>query len=257
MKLFHALILGIVEGISEFLPISSTGHLILASRLLGMPSSEFLKSFEVAIQSGAILAVVALYWRSLLVNFEVMKRVIAAFIPTMVLGLIFYALIKKYLLDNERIVLISLFVGGVLLILFERWHKEGPDAPDKIEQISYKNAILIGVCQTFAMVPGVSRAAMTICGGLALGIKRKTVVEFSFLLAAPTMFAATALDLLKSYKTFSMGDAGALGVGFAASFVTALFAVKFLLKFIQRHNFTAFGWYRMAAALAFALIFLR
>ena len=250
MNLFHALIFGIVEGVTEFLPISSTGHLILTAHLLGFAQNDFIKSFEIVIQLGAILSVVVLYWRSLLVNPEVLKRVITAFIPTAVLGFIFYKLIKKFLL-GESVVLWSLFIGGILLILFELWHEEGKNDAEEITYISYPQAFLIGAFQSIAMIPGVSRAAATICGGLFLGIKRKTIVEFSFLLAVPTVLAATSLDLIKSAGSFSLDQFQFLLVGFTASFVMGIIAIQFLLRFIQNHRFISFGIYRIVIALVF------
>ncbi len=254
MNLYQSLVLGIVEGISEFLPISSTGHLILAGKAMGLDSTEFLKSFEIAIQTGAILAVVVLYWRLLLVNLQVMFRIAAAFVPTMVIGFALYPWIKKYLLGNEEVVLWSLFLGGIFLIVFEKFHRESTSSLTDLSQMSYRTAIIIGACQALAMVPGVSRAAATICCGLALGMNRKAIVEFSFLLAVPTMFAATALDLLKSYHTFTSSEVHFLGIGFIASFVMAILSIKLLLQFIKNHGFTAFGIYRIAAALVFGLI---
>lgn len=254
MNLIDAVSLGIVEGISEFLPISSTGHLILTAKIMGLTQTEFLKTFEIAIQLGAVLAVVFLYWKKLLVNRDIFLKVAAAFIPTAILGAIFYKIIKSVLLDSQKVVLVSLFVGGILLIIFEYFHKEKAEAVDDLEKISYKNAILIGLFQSISMVPGVSRSAATILGGLLLGLKRKTIVEFSFLLAVPTMMAATGLDLLKSHSHFSSDQLGFLLVGLVVSFVVALLSVKFLLHFIQKHNFAWFGVYRILVAVLFWFI---
>ncbi|MFA5059968.1 MAG: undecaprenyl-diphosphatase UppP [Candidatus Omnitrophota bacterium] len=254
MDFFHAIILGIVEGITEFLPISSTGHLILAQRLLGLASTDFIKSFEISIQLGAILAVVVLYWRLLLTNVVIVKKVLAAFIPTAVLGLIFYKLIKKVLLGNEQVVIWSLLLGGIFLIVFELFHREKEGSLDNISAISYRQAVLIGVFQSIAIVPGVSRAAATIIGGLILGLKRKTIVEFSFLLAIPTMAAATALDLLKSASAFSFEQVGLISVGFFVSFGVAILGIKFLLHFIKNNNFIGFGIYRIVVAILFWLL---
>ncbi|MDP2653034.1 MAG: undecaprenyl-diphosphate phosphatase [Candidatus Omnitrophota bacterium] len=251
MNLWDAVILGIVEGITEFLPVSSTGHLLLANRLLGHEPTDFLKSFDITIQLGAILAVVVLYGRSLLVDRKVLMRVAAAFIPTAVAGLIFYKLIKNVLMDSAPVVLWSLFLGGIFLIVFEKFHKEPPGAEGDIRKIPYGTAALIGLFQALAMVPGVSRSAATIIGGLLLGVRRKTIVEFSFLLAVPTMLAATALDLLKNASAFSADQAAFLATGFAASFAVAIFSIKFLLYYIQRNNFILFGVYRIFAALVF------
>jgi undecaprenyl-diphosphatase len=246
MDLLTAAILGIVEGISEFLPISSTGHLILTSHLLGLKHTDFLKSFEIAIQVGAILSVVALYWRDLLINPAVMKRVALAFIPTGVIGLTLYKIIKSYFLGSPSIVLWALATGGLFLIVFECLHQERDDAVARTEDISYKQALIIGLFQALAVIPGVSRSASTIVGGLALGLKRKTIVEFSFLLAVPTMAAATGYDLLKSASLFSLDQMQFLAVGFVMSFIVALLSIKFLLRFIQTHTFIPFGIYRIA-----------
>lgn len=251
MNLFSALVLGVVEGITEFLPVSSTGHLILAAHLLGFSQGEFMKSFEIVIQLGAILAVVVLYWKLLLRDFEVMKRVFVAFLPTATVGFLLYKIIKKYLLAGHGLVVWTLLLGGILIILFERWHKESENSADDIKAISYKHLVFIGLFQCIAMVPGVSRSACTIIGGLLLGIKRKTIAEFSFLLAVPTMLAATALDLVKNASGFSGDQFHFLAAGFIASFVVALLAIKFLIAYIKNHNFTAFGIYRVAAALLF------
>lgn len=254
MDLLTAAILGVVEGISEFLPISSTGHLILASSLLGLKHTDFLKSFEIAIQVGAIASVVVLYWRSLLVDTNILKKVIVAFIPTGIMGLTLYKLIKQFLLGSATIVLWSLFIGGVLLIVFELWHREKEDAIADVGEISWRQALIIGCFQSIAMIPGVSRSAATIVGGLLLGLKRKVIVEFSFLLAAPTMLAATAYDLLKSGSQFSLDQIQFLAAGFVTSFIVALLSIKFLLRYIQTHTFIAFGVYRIALVIFWIMI---
>jgi undecaprenyl-diphosphatase len=254
MTLLAALILGVVEGVSEFLPISSTGHLILASRLLQLPSTAFLKTFEISIQSGAILAVVFLYWRQFL-NMAVLKKLVVGFIPTGIIGLALYGVVKEYLLGNETVVLASLALGGVVLIAFEYWHAEQADAVADISQITYRQAFGVGLFQSFAIIPGISRSASTIVGGLLLGLKRTTIVEFSFLLAVPTMGAATALDMFKNYSTFSTADAGALAVGFLAAFVVALVVIRLFLQYVRTRTFVPFGIYRIViAVLFFALV---
>ena len=201
MTLLQAIILGVVEGITEFLPISSTGHLILASRLLGLAQTDFLKSFEIAIQLGAIASVVLLYWRRFL-ELNVLTRVLVAFIPTGIIGFALYRVIKTYLFDSDTVVLWALGLGGVVLIVFELLHRERDDAVDDVASISYSKAFLIGVFQSLSVVPGVSRAGATIVGGLILGLTRTTIVQFSFLLAVPTMLAATGYDLLKNASSF-------------------------------------------------------
>jgi len=253
MNILQAVILGIVEGITEFLPISSTGHLMLTSRYLGITQTEFVKSFEIAIQSGAILAVAVLYWKTLWKGWEIWKRILAAFFPTALIGTLLYKFIKGYLLGSTSVVLWSLFIGGIFIIIFERIHGEKNDAVGELSSITYRKALLIGLFQSIAVIPGVSRAAATIIGGLLLGLKRKTIVEFSFLLAIPTMGAALALDLVKSAHAFSNENFLVLAVGFIVSFAVALMAIRFLLVFIKRHTFVPFGIYRMLVAVAFWL----
>jgi undecaprenyl-diphosphatase len=251
MSFFDAIIFGIVEGLSEFLPISSTGHLILTAKLLRIPQTDFVKSFEIAIQLGAICSVVFLYFKSLLLDGQVIRRLIVAFVPTGVIGFGLYKIIKGVLLGNAYVVLWSLLTGGILLVVFEWRYREKEGAVADIRKISYKQAALIGTFQALAVIPGVSRAAATILGGLWLGLKRKTIVEFSFLLAVPTMLAATVLDLAKSAGQFSSDQLAYLLVGFGVAFVVAIAAIKSFLGFIQRYNFIAFGVYRILLALFF------
>ena len=257
MNIIQAVILGIVEGVTEFLPISSTGHLMLSGKLLGLVQTEFLKSFEIAIQLGAILSVVVLYRKTLLKGMEIWKRVLVAFLPTACIGLILYKVLKRFLLANNAVVLWSLFLGGIFLIIFELLHREKASSANEIKSISYKQAACIGFFQSIAIIPGVSRSAATIIGGLALGLKRKTIVEFSFFLAIPTMLAATSWDLLHSAATFNRQEFFVLGVGFSVSFLVAIIAIKFLLAFIKQHNFVSFGVYRIIAAVIFWLVWMR
>lgn len=254
MDLLTAIILGIIEGLTEFLPISSTGHLILATELLKIPSSDFIKSFGIIIQLGAILAVVSLYWKKLFTNKKVIIRVFLAFIPTAIIGFIFYSLVKDFLLSSNEVVLVALFVGGLVLIIFELWHKEEELAVGEIENISLPKAFGLGVCQALAIIPGVSRSGATIIGGLAFGLKRTTIVEFSFLLAVPTMVAASGFDLIKSSIGWSGNEIGLLLVGLVTSFLVALLAIKTFLDYIQRHNFIIFGVYRIILAVVFGLL---
>ena len=278
MTIWQSIILGIVQGFTEFLPISSTAHLIISSELLKIPVTDFIKTYNISIQLGSILAVVFLYWRKILSSKKLIYKILAAFIPTSVIGLIFYQVVKNHLMESLPLIASTLFLGGVILILFEkRYKKKGfkqknlaeEENSDKEaitenkeiqEQVSYKQAITLGVIQSLAMVPGVSRSAATIIGGLSLGLRRKTIVEFSFLLAIPTMAAATFLDLIKSRDeilNISSSDLYAWIVGFVLSFITAVIGVKFLLKYIQKNNFIAFGWYRIILGLTiFAVLFL-
>ena len=254
MQLLHVLIFGVVEGITEFLPISSTGHLMLTAKLLRISQSEFIKSFEITIQLGAILSVVVLYWGSFIKSWQIWKRLLVAFMPTVLIGFLLYKTIKRYFLGNNEVVLWSLFIGGLFLIIFELFHHEKKDAVEELSNVSYPQALIIGLFQSVAMIPGVSRAAATIIGGLAVGLKRKTIVEFSFLLAVPTMLAATALDLFKSAQVFKPEQFVYLGAGFVVSFLVAIIAIKFLLAFIKHHGFITFGVYRIIIALGFWFI---
>ncbi len=253
MTLLHALILGIVEGFTEFLPISSTAHLMLAGKLLGLEQTDYFKSFEIIIQLGAILAVIFLYWRSL-IKWEVIKRLVVAFIPTGILGLLFYKLVKTYLLENFTVMLWALLLGGLLLIVFERIHKEKQGEAEDLARIPYGTCLLIGLFQSIAMIPGVSRSGATILGGLALGLHKRTIVEFSFLLAVPTMLAASSLDIYKNAQSFTADQITLLSVGFITSFFMALVSIKFLLATVRRQTFSAFGFYRIGIALIFLLV---
>jgi len=254
MDFLHSVLFGIVEGITEFLPISSTGHLILTAKLLGLEQTNFQKTFEISIQLGAILSVVVLYWKTLSMNREVLKRVITAFIPTAIIGLALYKIIKKVFFASEGLILWSLFLGGLFLIVFELLYARKRATTEELEKISYPTCLLIGLFQSIAMIPGVSRSAATIVGGLILGVHRKTIVEFSFLLAVPTMLAATGLDLAKNVGAFSTDQLQYLAVGFAVSFGAALLGVKFLLAYVKNHSFLLFGAYRVVLAVLFRLL---
>lgn len=249
MNYLTAIILAAVEGITEFLPVSSTGHLILAAALLGVQQTAFVKSFELALEFGSILSVVALYWKFFMQT-EVLKRLIVAFIPTGFIGLLAYRFFKDVLLGNQQVVLWALLLGGLFLILFELRYKEKSDI-DAIGKIPYKHCFLIGLIQAVSVIPGVSRSAPTIMGGLALGMKRETIVLFSFLLAVPTMVAASGFDLLNSYNEFSSGQVDILLVGFVTSFLVALPAIKLFLNFIKKNNFIPFGIYRVIIVVLF------
>jgi undecaprenyl-diphosphatase len=251
---FHSVILGIVEGITEFLPVSSTAHLILASRALHIGETEFLKSFEIIIQLGAILSVVVLYWRKFL-DIEVLKKLVVAVFPTGVIGLTVYKAIKGYLLGNVMVVLIALIVGGVALIVFERFDR-GVEREVDFKEITYRKAFLIGLFQAIAVIPGVSRSAATIVGGSLIGVGKRTIVEFSFMLAVPTMLAASGLELIKNRSALH-GNMPVLAIGFVVSFITAILAIKSFLSYIKKRDFSLFGWYRIALAIVFFLAFVR
>lgn len=257
MSFLQAIILSIIEGISEFLPISSTGHLVLTSDLLNIPQTNFVKSFEIIIQLGAILAVVVLYFEKLINNIKLWKIILVAFLPTAVVGFLLYSVIKNTLLGNSFITVFAIFLGGIMLIILELLYKEMDHHAGELERVSLKQALLIGLIQSLSIIPGVSRAASSIIGGLFVGLKRKVAVEFSFLLAIPTMFAATSLDLVKENFNFSTNEIFLLVVGLLTSFIVALIVVKWFLKYIQNHNFIIFGIYRIILALLFWIFVLR
>ncbi|MGK2848637.1 MAG: undecaprenyl-diphosphatase UppP [Minisyncoccota bacterium] len=255
MSIIDAIIFGIVEGITEFLPISSTGHLILVAKILGLPETDFLKSFQISIQLGAILSVVVLYFRQLFLEWEIMKRIMVALVPAIGIGGVFYASIRQ-LFASELTVVLALGIGGIIIILFEIWHKEREQDAEDLAILPYRTVFLIGLFQALAVVPGVSRAAATILGGRFLGLKRVAIVEFSFLLAVPTMVAATTLDLMKSVALFSTADFSLLSVGFIMAFITSIIAIRGLLRFVQTHTFIGFGIYRIIIALLFFVLVL-
>ncbi|MEX2007167.1 MAG: undecaprenyl-diphosphatase UppP [Candidatus Levyibacteriota bacterium] len=255
MDFVDVLIFSAVEGVSEFLPISSTGHLILTSEILKIPQSNFIKNFEIIIQLGAILAVVILYWKSFLLKKSNIVKIATAFIPTAIVGFLFFGVIKNYLLGNTNVTLLALLLGGIILIALEIMYKEKEHHVKDLSEISLRKAFLIGTAQSLSVIPGVSRSAATIIGGLFLGVRRKTAVEFSFLLAVPTMLAATSLDILKSdFGSYSSNEYLMLIAGFLGSFVFALVSIKFLLKFIQNHTFIPFGIYRIVISVLFWFI---
>lgn len=252
MTLLQVILFSIIEGITEFLPVSSTGHLILTAHLLQIPQTNVQKSFEIAIQLGAILAVVVLYARTLLTDRRILLLVCTAFIPTAIIGFLFHGVVKSVLLGSTTVVLWSLFLGGIILLFFENVCPEKSSA-SKLTEMSFTQAILVGVCQAVAIVPGVSRSAATIVGGELLGVSRKAIVEFTFLLAIPTMAAATGYDLWTSAGEFTSADVQTLAVGFVLSFLVAIAAIKWFLQYVKNHSFVVFGWYRILVAAVFFL----
>ena len=249
MDLFTAIMLAVVEGLTEFLPVSSTGNTILAAAILGVAQTEFVKSFELFLEFGSILAVVVSYWRYFL-EVKVLKRLMVAFIPTGIVGVTLYRVFKDVLLGNEQIVLWALLLGGIFLIVFELFYHEKP-VVNEISEIPYKHCLLIGLFQSISIIPGTSRSAPTIMGGLALGMRRQTIVLFSFLLAVPTMIAASGFDLLMSANQFSTNQFQFLLVGFFVSFLVALVAIRFFLNYVKKHNFIPFGIYRIVIVALF------
>lgn len=250
MSWLELVILAIVEGITEFLPISSTGHMIITQSVLGMESSEFLRSFIVNIQFGAILSVIVLYWRRFFQTANFYFKLFVAFIPAAVIGFLLGDYIDK-LLENVIVVAASLLIGGVLLLFVDKWFNR----PDEKQEVTYLKALKIGFFQCIAMIPGVSRSAATIVGGMAQKLNRKTAAEFSFFLAVPTMFAASAYKLLKTYHTITSDNIQMLIVGNIVAFVVAMIAIKFFIAILTKYGFKAFGWYRIILGAAI-LIFL-
>lgn len=249
MDFLQTLILGIVEGLTEFLPISSTAHLLITGEILKISQTDFFKTFVIAIQLGAILAVVFLYWKKVLSNINLFKKIVVAFIPTAIVGFLLYKIIKNFLFENFTTIAWALIVGGIVILLFEFFQKdkiqEKELTNEKLENISYKKSFLIGLIQSLAVIPGVSRSGATIIGGMSLGVSRKNIVEFSFLLAIPTIFAATGYDLISSPIHLSKLDITSLLLGGLFSFVFAWVAIKFLIQFIQKNSFNIFGYYRI------------
>jgi undecaprenyl-diphosphatase len=260
--LLIVILLGIVEGLTEFIPVSSTGHLVLAGELLGFNSAAA-GTFEIVIQLGAILAVVVLYWRrfwDVLVGLGqrdrgaiVFTRNIAlAFLPSAVIGLIVYKAVKA-MLESPAIVAVALIVGGVAILVIERTVKT--PRIYKVEEMGWRTALGIGLVQCLSMIPGVSRSGATILGALSLGVERKTAAEFSFFLAVPTMLAATGYDLLKSGTALAGGDWTAIAIGFVVSFIVALVVIRWFVGIVSRHGFAPFAWYRIVVG-GIALIWL-
>lgn len=249
-RFLEIVLLGAVEGVTEFLPVSSTGHLIAVSRLLGRDSDAD-KLFEVVIQLGAVSAVCWQYHERLLhmakdIRGEKTQRMISnlmlAFLPAAVCGLLFYGHIKEYLFSPQTVA-VALIIGGAAIIWIEK--KPRPSRILDMDDLRAKDAIIIGCCQTLALFPGVSRAGATILGAILWGVERRAATEFSFLLALPTMFAASAYDLYKNASLLNWSLAGEIAIGFVAAFISALLVIRMLIKYVSKHDFTPFGWYRI------------
>src|SRR5437764_1878666 len=264
--LLIAIILGIVEGITEFLPVSSTGHLILATELLGFDAEKW-AAFNVIIQLGAILAIVVLYWRTFWaviegllkgnrVSWRFVRNILVGFLPSAVLG---FLLINKIegLLGNAYVVAVAFILGGIAILVIEKMVKETPTVG--VAEMPLKTVIGVGLVQCLSMVPGVSRSGATIMGGLSLGVERRTAAEFSFFLAIPTMLGATTLELVKHQDSLMAGTSGVgfgtVAIGFVVSFLVALVVVRAFVHYISRHGFAPFAWYRIVAG-AVALVWL-
>ena len=258
MTVVEAIVIAVVEGITEFLPISSTGHMIITEKLLGMNIDDFTKAFTVNIQFGAILSVVVLYWRRFLQSWTFYQKLLVAFLPAAVIGFLASKQIDQ-LLESPLTVAITMFVGGVLLLFVDKWFNKGKDN----QEVTYPKALKIGFWQCIAMIPGVSRSAATIVGGMQQKLTRTNAAEFSFFLAVPTMAAASAYKLLKNYKSIlvenhqdTMHNLSILAIGNIIAFVVALIAIKTFITFLQKHGFKVFGWYRILVGLILIVLLL-
>jgi undecaprenyl-diphosphatase len=262
--ILQALLLGLLEGLTEFLPVSSTGHLILASELIGF-TGEGSVAFKIAIQLGAILAVLVAYRRRFAAialgalrrdpaAIAFIRNILLGFLPAMLVGLVAYSAIRA-LLESPITVAIALIVGGVAILVIER--SIAPRIPGTVEDMPAGTALGVGIVQCIAMIPGVSRSGATIMGGLLMGLDRKTAAEFSFFLAVPTMAAATVYALYKERHLLSLDDIGLIAIGFLAAFLSALLVVRWLVGFVARHGFAPFAWYRIllgSSALAWLIL---
>jgi undecaprenyl-diphosphatase len=256
MTIFQSIVIAVVEGITEFLPISSTGHMIITEALLGMNIDEFTKAFTVNIQFGAILSVVVLYWRRFLQSWTFYQKLFVAFLPAAVIGFLVSDFIDR-MLENVLVVAITMFLGGILLLFVDKWFNK-----EKVNQdITYPNALKIGFWQCIAMIPGVSRSAASIIGGMQQKLSRTNAAEFSFFLAVPTMAAASGYKLLKIILhpdgvTMLKDNLTILLIGNIVAFVVAMIAIKSFITFLQKHGFKVFGWYRIVVGLILIILLL-
>jgi undecaprenyl-diphosphatase len=249
MNTLQSIILSIIEGLTEFLPVSSTGHMIIASSVMGIERDEFVKLFEIAIQLGAILAVVVLYWKKFFdfAKWDFYLKLLVAVIPALILGKLFSDKIDM-LLESPTVVAVSLLLGGIILLFVDKMFNH-PTVTQE-DNVSYKKGFIIGICQCLAMIPGVSRSAASIVGGMSQKLTRKVAAEFSFFLAVPTMVAATGYKLLKTYQTNpeilkDKHNLVFLAEGNIIAFIVAMLAIKFFITYLQKHGFKVFGIYRI------------
>ncbi len=255
MSVFQSILLAIVEGLTEFLPVSSTGHMIIVSSLIGIADDPFTKTFTIAIQLGAILSVVVLYWKRFFVSLSFYYKLFVAFLPAAVMGLLFNDYIDA-LLERVEVVAVTLILGGIVFIFIDKTFKDTEEMENN--KVTYLKALKIGFFQTLAMVPGVSRSAATIIGGMAQNLNKRTAAEFSFFLAVPTMFAATAYKLLKFYQegnSFGTNEVVLLLVGNVVAFIVAMLAIKSFITFLTRHGFKWFGYYRIIVGILILILF--
>lgn len=252
MEIYQAILLGIVEGVTEFLPISSTFHLIFTAQILGLEQTEFLKFFTVFIQAGGILAVLFIYGKELWQNYELVKKIFISFIPTSILGFLLYKLVKGTFFESNWLMLAVFILFGLIFIFYERYLQKNPKAIDKdLQELSWQQSLLIGAFQTLAIIPGVSRSGAVILIMLLLGQKRANAAKYSFLLAVPTIFGSAGLDLIKTINTVSLNgpEVVATAVGFLVSFVVALAVLRWLIGYLQKNSLAVFGYYRLGLGL--------
>ncbi|RNI28018.1 undecaprenyl-diphosphate phosphatase [Rufibacter immobilis] len=270
MSIWQAIILAVVEGLTEFLPVSSTGHMVIASSLMGISAFEFTKMFTVTIQFGAILSVVVLYWKRFINSFDFYKKLLVAVIPALAIGFVLKDFVDA-MLERVEVVAVSLLLGGILLIFVDRWFKE---KENPVTTPSYRNAFIIGLFQCIAMIPGVSRSASSIIGGLTQRMTRKSAAEFSFFMAVPTMLAAATYTVLTDLLHLEISDIlkfnlpkiqtgfgaitaqewQALAIGNVVAFLVAMAAIKFFVGFLTKYGFKLFGYYRIVVGLVILLL---
>jgi undecaprenyl-diphosphatase len=258
MSFIHTILLGIIEGLTEFLPISSTAHIDIVRSLLSIPADDFIKSFEIIIQLGAICAVIVLYGKKILSSYKYIRNICIAFIPTGVIGFLLYKLIKTFLLGKPFIAGITLLLGGIIIVWYERKQAKSMVVVNEIaiEDLPVKTLLSLGVIQALAVIPGISRSGAVIIGGRMLGLPKLTITEFSFALAIPTMLLATAYDIFKSGVFLTTEQWNTIGLGFIVAFVVAFAVIKWFLSYIRRHSFEIFGWYRIVLGLIIVSFFL-
>ncbi len=255
MEIWQSLFLGLVEGLTEFLPISSTFHLIFAGKLLNVEPSNFLKVYEVFIQAGAILAVLFLYGKELWQDRELDKKIILSFIPTAIIGFLMHSVIKNFFFETEWLMITAFVLVGLVFIIYEKWQRKQNKNQKSIADLTTKQALLIGVGQAFATLPGVSRAGAVILTMMIMGQKRSEAAKYSFLLALPTICAAAGYDALKmiGQDPISAQEWSLMGIGFVTAFVTAIFVLKWFIAYLQKHTLVGFGLYRLIVAGALLL----
>lgn len=251
MTVYEAAILGIVEGVTEYLPVSSTAHIALTSQIMGLSQNDFMNSFNIIIQIAPIFSVMIIYYHTLFQSLEIWKKLIASFIPTGAIGFLFHNQIEEMFSSNS--IVLWMIATGIFFLIIEFLYSKRGHTTQELEQVSYKQAISVGFIQALSLIPGVSRSGSTILGGMLLGMKRETAMSFSFLLAIPTMTAASGYTLLKEYDYLSFDNIFLIFIGFIVSFIVGWAAVKSFLALVSKYNFTPFGIYLIASGILFGL----